>query len=131
MLSYPCQILSNSFGCDYELRPNSKTHSIDLAESTSDRIPLDIIDLELMMKTLTLKNLYLDSFGLGRMFCHDCATVFVKKRRKRGGVGCQLYLIQYSMIITIVEIVDISGKIEVHMVLLGIILQSNEIFSST
>ena len=33
-----------------------------------------------MMKTLTLKNLYFDSFGLRRMFCHDCAAVFVRKR---------------------------------------------------
>ena len=53
---------------------------IDLAESASDRIRLGIIDLKLMMKTLTLKNLYFDSFGLRRMFCHDCAAVFVRKR---------------------------------------------------
>ena len=36
-----------------------------------------------MMKTLTLSSLYLDSFGLGRIFCHGYAAVFVKKKRKK------------------------------------------------
>ena len=36
-----------------------------------------------MMKNLTLKNLYLGSFGLGRMFYHDCAAVFAKKSGKK------------------------------------------------
>lgn len=35
------------------------------------------------------------------------------------------------MIVIIVEMVDISAQIEAHMILLGMILQTNEIFSIT